>query len=368
MGNFVVERADGGEEKSIQEIEQALLDRKAEEDNGGTPPAIETPPVDPITPNDTTPIEPVTPEIDDKIVLAHIKNKYGKEVSSIDELFQKPQSESDDLPEDLKMYAKYKKETGRSYDEFLALNKDWNQEDPSLVLKNYLKAQNPELDSSDIEFMMEEFTASEYADETETRSKKIAFNRELKKAKDHFNGLKEQYKVPLESSDTFVQEDTKKKLQAFEEYQKSLDETQALNAKKSEVFTEKTNSLFTDTFEGFDVTLGDKVMKYKPADAATLREQQSNLMNFVGKFLSEDGTLKDGVGFHKAIAAANDADKFAQWAYEAGRAAEAEEQAKNAKNIDMLRKPQQSVPKAGITYEVERDGNVTELKMKKRNN
>lgn len=356
------ERVDDGEEKSIQEVEQALLDKKLADDNAIVPPVVDSS-------SDSIPDAPevaIPTELDDNIVLSHIKTKYGKEATSLEELFQKPTSEFDDIPEEIKTYAKYKKDTGRSYDEFRALNKDWEKEDPTSTLKGYLKLQNPELDDSDIDFMMEDFTATEYADETEIRTKKIAQNRELKKAKDYFNGLKEQYKVPLESSEAFVSAEKKEKYKAFEQYEKTLEETQAMTAKKSEVFTEKTNNLFTDTFEGFEVKLGDQVMKYKPAEAATLREQQSNLMNFVGKFLDENGSLKDEVGFHKAIAAANDVDKIANWAYDAGRAAEVEEQSRNSKNIDMLRKPQQGIPKNGITYEVVNDGDVPEMKYKTR--
>jgi len=39
--------------------------------------------------------------------------------------------------------------------------------------------------------------------------------KELKKVKDYFNGLKEQYKVPLESSDTFVPDSEKESYESF---------------------------------------------------------------------------------------------------------------------------------------------------------
>jgi hypothetical protein len=362
MSEFKLERADDEEQKSVVELEQELLDKKEEQD-AAVVHEEKTEDVIVDTPTDT----PQGIEVDDDVVLSHIRTKYGREVTSMDELLQARQpSEEDDLPEDLKAYKKYRKETGRSFEDFKSLNRDFDQEDPERLVREYTKMSNPELDDSDIEFLMGKLKAGEFDDDDDARVKSLEFKKELKKAKDFFNGQKEQYKVPLESSAAFVPESEKEDYQSFKQYKKTLEETQAVDQQRSKVFTEKTNSLFSENFEGFEVKLGDQVMKYKPAETATLREQQSNLMNFVGKFLDENGALKDEKGFHKAIAAANDVDKIATWAYEAGIAAEIERQSRDAKNIDMSKKPQQGIPKSGLTFEAERDDNVHELRMKTR--
>ena len=353
MSAFKVERDGDGENKSVQEVEEKLLQEKEELD------AV----VEEVVQEQVA--DPITAELDDNTVLSHINTRYGKEINSIDELFQ-TRNDNEDLPEDVKTYLKYKKETGRGFDDFKSLNRDYDSLDPNNILREYLKVQNPEFDDSDIDFEMETFQAPEYADDREIKQKELLLKKELKKAKDYFNGLKEQYKVPLESSDAFVPESEKESYESFKQYRKTLEDTQAQNSKRSEVFTEKTASLFSNNFEGFEINVGGQTMKYKPADAATLKEQQSNLNNFVGKFLDENNTLKDAEGFHRAIAIANDTEKFAEYIWQAARAAEAEDQSKNAKNIDMVRKPQQSTPKSGFTVEIEGDSNVSQLRMKTR--
>jgi hypothetical protein len=354
MSAFKVERDEDGENKSIQEVEEKLLQEKEELDS-----VVEQVVEEVIT------SDPITAELDDNVVLSHINTRYGKEITSIDELFQ-TRNDNEELPEDVRTYLKYKKDTGRGFDDFNSLNRDYDKLDPTNVLREYLKIQNPEFDDSDIDFEMESFQAPEYADDREVKQKEILLKKELKKAKDYFNGLKEQYKVPLESSAAFVPESEKESYESFKQYTKTLEDTQAQNSKRSEVFTEKTASLFSNNFEGFEINVGGQTMKYKPADAATLKEQQSNLSNFVGKFLDENNTLKDAEGFHRAIAIANDTEKFADYIWQAARAAEAEDQSKNAKNIDMVRKPQQSTPKSGFTVEIENDSNVSQLRMKTR--
>lgn len=359
MSSFKVERDDDAEQKSVQEVEEQLLKDKEAQD------ALSNPPADEPKNDDQPAEEPKVIEINDDLVLSHIKTRYGKEVNSIDELFQ-TREEAEELPEDVKSYLDYKKQTGRSFEDFKQLNRDFDKEDPNKLLRDFIKAENPEYDEDDVNFEMEKYAADEF-DETDTKRKQMAFKKDLSKAKTYFNNLKEQFKAPLESSDSFVPPAEKETYKQYKEYKKTLEEQQAENQKRSEVYTEKTNSLFSDNFEGFDIKIGDQVLKYKPADAATLREQQSDLRNFTGKFLDETTTLKDAEGFHKAIAIATDIEKYTKFIWDTARATEAEEQAKTAKNIDMMRKSQQSTPKSGFTVEVENDQNVSTLRMKKRN-
>ncbi len=49
-------------------------------------------------------------------------------------------------------------------------------------------------------------------------------------------------------------------------------------------------------------------------------EKQSDIGNFIGKFLGEDGTIKDTKGYHKALYAGANADKIANHFYEQGKA------------------------------------------------
>ena len=196
MSSFKVERDDDAEQKSVQEIEEQLLKDKEAQDALNNPPAEDEPK------NEPPAEEPKVLEINDDVVLSHIKTRYGKEVESLDDLFQ-AREEAEELPEDVKSYLDFKKQTGRSFEDFKQLNRDFDKEDPNKLLRDYIKIQNPEFDDDDVNFEMEQYAADEF-DETDTKRKQMAFKKDLSKAKTYFNNLKEQYKAPLESSDSFV--------------------------------------------------------------------------------------------------------------------------------------------------------------------
>lgn len=308
-----------------------------------------------------------TNEIDDNIVLSHIKNKYGREVNSLDELFQE-QKTQEELPEDVNAFLKYKKETGRSFEDFIKLNKDFDKEDPNKLLAEYLKEKNPYLDDEDIAFKLEEYAYDEDIDsEKEIRAKKLAFKEDLSKAKEHFNNLKEQYKAPLESRESFVPQEELEDYNAYKEYKKAVSSQSELQQRQSEVFAEKTSNLFSDKFEGFGFSLDENTsITYKPSDAKELREKQSNLGEFIKGFLDDNGYLNDAEAFHKAIAVAREPEKFAKFFYEKGKADQAVELEKESKNIDMVRNAPKSIPTDGPKVRVLDDNNGTGLKFKRR--
>ena len=147
------------EEKSSQEIEQELLDKHEEktqvetEQVESTEVKVEDQPeqeVEVKEVNDTNqeekPVEEVveeqppqmeTPtELDENEVLSYIGKRYGKEINSIDELVS-TREESEPLPEDVAAYLKYKKETGRGFNDFAKLQKDYTDLSPDALLREY---------------------------------------------------------------------------------------------------------------------------------------------------------------------------------------------------------------------------------------
>ena len=201
-GEFKV-RAVEFEEKSVAEIEQQLLDKHAEE----TGQVQDEPTVDKVdisAPTDT-PVEPQEIEIDDNKVLSYIGKRYNKEISNLDELFEQ-RSSNEDLDPEVATYLKYKKETGRGIEDFMKLNKDYDSMDQDQLLFEYRKNQDKDLDIDDIKFDLENQFGydADFDDEKEIKKKQLAKKKELTKAKDYFNSLKEQYKVPLESRESFV--------------------------------------------------------------------------------------------------------------------------------------------------------------------
>ena len=65
-----------------------------------------------------------------------LKNRYNKDINSVDELFAEKEANVD-LPEDVSAYFKYKQETGRGIEDFYNLQKDFDAMDDNAVLANY---------------------------------------------------------------------------------------------------------------------------------------------------------------------------------------------------------------------------------------
>lgn len=361
MEEFKVKLVDS-EEKSIAQIEEQLIENHQEQIEE----TVETPIIEETI--ETPIIEQPTNEIDDNVVLSHIKTRYGKEINSLDDLFQEREA-NEELPEDVSAFLKYKKETGRGIEDFMRLNRDFDAMNPESLLANYYKEISPELDDEDIALEMERFSYDEdFDDDKEIKRKKLAAKKELAKAKDYFNNLKEQYKVPLESRAASVPNEDMEEYNAFKANKSAQSTQQEEQMKRQKFFAEKTDELFSDKFEGFgfNVTENDRVT-YKPADHKTLKEQQSNLGNFIGSFLDDQGFLKDAEGFHRAIAVATDPEKFAKFFYEKGKADSVVDFEKESKNIDMVRQSPNPTPsQGGLKIRVVDDGASNTFKIKKR--
>jgi len=88
---------------------------------------------------------------------------------------------------------------------------------------------------------------------------------------------------------------------------------------RHEVFADNTNKLFADEFKGFEYNVGDKAFRYNVNNKNDVAHNQSDLNNFVGKFLDKKGEIKDYRGYHKALYTASNADKIAGHFYEQGK-------------------------------------------------
>ena len=363
MSEFKV-RAVDFEEKSLVQQEEELLNKHQEEVNAADNKSEEK--------IEEKEEEQETPklEIDDNIVLSHIKTRYNKEISSLDELFVEREA-NEDLPEDVSTFLKYKKETGRGIDDFVKLNKDYDKEDPTKLLAQYYKETNPEYDDEDVQSELEKFSYDEdFDDPKDIKSKERAKKKELAEAKKYFNNLKEQYKVPLESRESVVPKEDIEDYEAYKSNRITTAAQQEENVKRSKFFAEKTNELFSDKFEGFGFNVDESnTVKFKPAEANVLKEKQLNISDFIGGFLDDNGYIKDAEAFHRAISVAQDPDKFAKFFYEKGKADGVTSISKDSKNIDMVRQaPVTSTDKHGIQVKVVESGFSDGLKFKKRKN
>jgi hypothetical protein len=279
----------------------------------------------------------------------------------LDDLFAQREA-NDELPEDAAAFLKFKKETGRGLEDFVKLNKDYSKMKDKDLLAEYYSITNPEFDTEDVSWKIDELMYDEdYDDEKTIKSKKLAMKQELKKASEFFEKQKEQYRIPLESSKnsaTFVDEE----YESFKQYKEQSVQAETDTRKRSEYFVAKTNELFSEGFEGFEFNLDDNKVVYKPADVSTLKEQ-SDMAKFVKGFLNEDGYLKDAATFHRAIAIASNPEKFAKFFYDKGKSDGVGSIAEESKNLDMGRPATTITPKQGFSVRA-LESEVTDYKIK----
>ena len=352
---FKVKEVGQGQEKSKAEIEEQLLNEHEEKIQAQE--NVETPEVESVnvsTSEETDLVEPIkeTPSsgVNDENVLSYIKERYNKDINSVDELFDTREA-NEDLPEDVLKYFEYKKETGRGIEDFYKLQKNYNDMDDDSVLADYYSVHEEGLDAIDIIDLMDEkfgFDVDE-DEEKDIKKRKLAKKRELAKARKYFNEQKDKYKIPLESSGDGLSDDQKTKLTAYQDYIKESDTIAEENKKRYSYFMDQTKQVFNDEFKGFEFNVGDSKINYKPGTKEELMNKQSDVNNFVGKFLDDKGLIADAKGYHKALAVAMNPEKFAQFFYEQGVAKAVDDVTRKSKNINMdIRKSPQLSTKDGL--------------------
>jgi len=339
-----VKAVESPDSKSVQEVEKELLEKHEESLKDGEGEANDTGVEASTEGATTTPeqkeIQPQgeaqeSSELSDEDVLSYIGKRYGKEINSFDELMSERES-SEELPEDVAAYLKYKKETGRGFNDFQRLQEDFDDMDPDYLLTQYYKATETELDDDDIDIMLSEFDYDEdLDDESDIKKIKLAKKKVIAKAKGYFEDMKEQYKLPLESSGGESSGIDTEELEAYKRYTESAKTQQELGERRRNWFTEKTNEVFGGEFKGFKFSVDDKSVLYSPQSAEELKTKQSDVMNFLNRFMNDDGLIADAEGYHKAIAVASNPEKFAQFFYEQGKASATEDVTRKMKNIDM---------------------------------
>ena len=345
------------EEKSSQEIEQELLDKHEEKTQAETEQVestevkVEDQPEQEVevkevndTDQEEKPVEEVveeqppqmeTPtELDENEVLSYIGKRYGKEINSIDELVS-TREESEPLPEDVAAYLKYKKETGRGFNDFAKLQKDYTDLSPDALLREYYSITEEGLDSEDIDLLMEDFAFDEEIHEpTEIKKIKLAKKKEIAKAKRYLKQQQEQYKQPLESRESSATANNDELIE-YRQYLESAKTQEEQANHKREWFVKKSDEIFSTEFKGFKFNVGDNDVVYTPGSASELKKAQETPLNFVNKFLDSNGYLKDAEGYHRSLAIAMNPEKFAQFFYEQGNSQATDDVMRKTKNVNM---------------------------------
>ena len=233
------------------------------------------------------------------------------------------------LPENVEKLVSFMEDTGGTVEDYVRLNADYSTVDETLLLREYYKKTKPYLDNQDMDIILEDYEYDEDIDEErDIRKKKIAFKEEVNKAKNFLEETKSKYydEIKLRPG---VTQDQQKATDFFSRY----NEEQEANIAKQRNFKNATNTLFNDDFKGFDFNVGEKKFRYGVKNPSAVAEQQSDITNFIGKFLDKEGEIVDAKGYHKALYAARNADTIAQHFYEQGKADQVKDVIAKSKNI-----------------------------------
>lgn len=241
-----------------------------------------------------------------------------------------------DLPENIQKVVDFMNETGGSLEDYVKLNTDYTKLDNYNLLKEYYQNTKPHLDSDEIDFLMEERFAfdEDEDDEREIRKKKIAQKEELQKARKHLEGLKSQYYSEIKAG-TKLAPEQQKAIEFFNRYNKENEEATRIAEEQTKTFLQKTDQVFSEDFKGFDFSVGEKKYRFNVKNASDVKNTQSDINNFIKKFLNEKNEMSDAKGYHKGLFTAMNADAVAQHFYEQGKADAMKDSTARAKNIEM---------------------------------
>ena len=244
------------------------------------------------------------------------------------------EAEKQMLPENVEKLVTFMEETGGSLEDYVNLNRDISKYDNVTLMREYYKNTKPHLNQDDVEFLLNKnFSYDEEADDpSEVKAKQLAFKEELFNAQNHFNTSKEKYYADLKlRKQNEVAPEYKEAYDYYNNQKQLIEESEKLQKD----FLSKTDKVFSDDFKGFDFSVGKNKYRFKVDNPLKTKEFQSDIKNFANTFIGKDGTVADAKGYHKALFAGANADKIANHFYEQGRADAIKDQARNAKNIDM---------------------------------
>ena len=241
-----------------------------------------------------------------------------------------PQTQAQEVPENLEKLVSFMKETGGTIDDYARLNADYSNLDGTALLREYYKKAKPHLDDEEISFVIEDsFDFDEDLDEArDIRKKKLAYKEEVAKAKDYLTTLKDKYYADIKLRPGVSQEQ-QKAVDFFNRY----NEEQELNKVSQADFSSQTDSLLNENFKGFDFKVGEQKFRYGIKDPVKVGEKQKDISNFIKTFLNDKGEVSDAKGYHKALYAARNADTLAQHFYEQGKTDAIKGQIAKSKNI-----------------------------------
>ena len=240
------------------------------------------------------------------------------------------------LPENIQKLMDFMEETGGDLNDYVQLNKDYSELDNHTLLKEYYKSTKPHLLEDEIDFIMEDtFSYDEDTDEDKhIKRKKLAMKEQVAQARQHLDSVKSKYYEDIKSGSKLTNEQ-QEAINFFNNHNEKSENDQKIIAKNTSTFLDKTDKVFNDKFKGFEYDVGDKKYRFNVSDVNGVKKTQSDINNFVGKFLDKDNAMEDAAGYHKSLYTAMNSDAIAKHFYEQGKADALRDSVAKSKNIDM---------------------------------
>ena len=257
------------------------------------------------------------------------------------------------LPENVQKLVDFMEETGGDLEDYVRLNRDVKDIDDQDALLEYYKTTKPHLTAEEVSFLIEDkFSFDEdMEDERDIKRKKLALKEQVAEAKAYLDGQKSKYYEEIKAGSKLTGEQ-QKAIDFFNRYNKESEQSKQQLEQQKSIFQKKTNNVFNDKFKGFEYNVGDKKFRFNVKDADKVRDTQSDINNFMSKFVDENNSLSDAQGYHKGLYTAMNADAVAKHFYEQGKADAIKESVAKAKNINTEARPSFGQPKGGMKARV----------------
>ena len=272
-----------------------------------------------------------------------------------------------ELPENIQKAVDFMNDTGGSLEDYVKLNQDFSSLQDDQLLKEFYKQTKPHLSNDEIDFMIDDsFSFDEEEDtEREVKRKKLALKEQVASAKSHLDGLKSKYYEEIKAGSRLAPEQ-KKAIDFFNRYNQEVETTQKVVQEQQTKFQEKTNQVFNDQFKGFEYNIGEKKFRFNVKDSDKIKNDQSDINNFIKKFLDKNEVMSDAKGYHKSLFTANNPDAVAKHFYEQGKADAIKDSIAKSKNINMDPRQAQSnvIPTSGWSVKAVPGDSVSDFKIK----
>jgi len=334
-------------DKVIEEVQEKVEEEKVEDKKEETEQPV---------------LEEVTEEKTDEAVEDEVKTVE----ETVKEAVEEAKETGQDLPENIQKVVDFMNETGGDLEDYVKLNQDYSKLDDVTLLREYYNQTKPHLSGEEISFLIEDsFSYDEEVDEAlDVKRKKLAFKEQVANAKGQLDKLKSNYYAEIKSG-VKLTPDQQKAIDFFNRYNNENKKSQEVAEKQHSVFLNQTDKVFNNNFKGFEFNVGEKKYRFNVNDVSKVKEQQSDINNFISQYVDKNNLMSNANGYHKSLFTAMNADAIANHFYQQGKADAVKETMAKAKNVDMSgRQSGSTTPTGGIQFKPVVGDSLSSLRVK----